>query len=70
MFKLTLKGQCHEIFHLRFFVNLLLLVPEDKTRNDFNFFRIFEDLFTDFDALPVSMTPAKSKVLLQLYDSF
>jgi hypothetical protein len=63
-----LKGQCHEIFILRFFVNLLLLVPEDMTRNDF--FRIFEELLDYLGASLVSLTPAKSRVLLQLSDSF
>jgi hypothetical protein len=31
-----LKGQCHEIFYLWFF----LLAPVDKPSNDFDFFRI------------------------------
>jgi hypothetical protein len=43
------KGHCHEIFHLRFFVKLPLLVPINMSRNDFNFFKIFKQLFNNFD---------------------
>ncbi len=50
-----------------FFVNLLLLVPEDMTRNNFS---EYEELFNYLDASLVSLTPAKSRVLLQLDDSF
>ncbi len=42
---LYLKGQCHEIFYSGFFTKHLLLVPLDMARQDFKFFRIFEELF-------------------------
>ncbi len=55
----NLKGQCHEIFHLWFFFfKQLLLAPVDKPSNDFNFFRIFAEIFDYFGASAVSTTPA------------
>jgi hypothetical protein len=61
----TLKGQCHEIFHLWFFFfKQLLLVPVDMPSNDIDFFRIFAEIFDFSGALPVSTTPAKQTLLL------
>ncbi len=45
--------------HQIFFVKLLLLVPVNMPRNDFNFVRIFFELFNNFGASLVSMTPVK-----------
>ncbi len=54
-----LKGQCHEFFYLWFFFfKQLLLAPVDKPSNDFDFFRIFAEIFDYFGASPVSTTPA------------
>jgi hypothetical protein len=66
-----------------FFIKLFFLVPKDMPRNDFNFFRIFEELFDYFGdspvstapvklALPVSLTPARnsSPVSMTLNDAF
>ncbi len=43
---------------LVFFFKQLLLAPVDKPSNDFEFFRIFAEIFDYFGASPVSMTPA------------
>jgi hypothetical protein len=43
--RLVLKGQCHEIFCLRFFIKHLLLLPIAVARKDFEFFQIFMELF-------------------------
>jgi hypothetical protein len=67
----TLKGQCHQIFHLWFFFfKQLLLAPVDKPNNNFDFFRIFAKIFDFSGASPVSLTPAKQTVILLLDDSF
>jgi hypothetical protein len=59
LFGPILKGQCHEIFYLWFFFfKQLHLAPVDKPSNDFNFFRIFAEIFDYFGASPVSTTPA------------
>ncbi len=42
---------------LFFFFKQLLLAPVDKPSNDFDFFRIFAEIFDNFGALPVSTTP-------------
>jgi hypothetical protein len=39
------KGQCYVIFCLRFFIKQLLLVHIDMPVNDFEFNRIFVELF-------------------------
>jgi hypothetical protein len=39
---------------LVFFFKQLLLAPVDKPSNDFDFFRIFAEIFDYFSALPVS----------------
>ncbi len=66
---LPLKGQCHQIFlPLVFFFKQLLLAPVDKPSNDFDFFRIFAEIFDYFGAspvsamhaLPVSLTPVNN----------
>jgi hypothetical protein len=55
---------------LFFFFKQLLLAPVDNPSNDFDFFRIFAEIFDFSGALPVSMTPAMQTILLQLDDSF
>ncbi len=40
-----------------FFFKQLLLAPGDKPSNDFNFFRIFAEIFDYYGASPVSTTP-------------
>ncbi len=54
----VLKGQCHEIFWLwLFFIKHLFLVPLDTPRKDFDFFRIFEELFEFVIDSPVYSLP-------------
>ncbi len=61
----SLKGQCHQIFHLCFFFfKQLLQAQVDKPSNDFDFFRIFAEIFDFSGASPVSLTPAKQTILL------
>ncbi len=43
---------------LVFFFKQLLLAPVDKPSNDFDFFRIFAEIFDYFGTSPVSTTPA------------
>ncbi len=43
---------------LVFFFKQLLLALVDKPSNDFDFFRIFAEIFDYYSALPVSTTPA------------
>jgi hypothetical protein len=45
---------------LVFFFRQLLLAPVDKPINDFNFFRIFAEIFDYFGASPVSLTPVNN----------
>ncbi len=60
-----LKGTVPPDFSpLVFFFKQLLLAPVDKPSNDFDFFRIFADIFDFSGASPVSMTLAKQKILL------
>ncbi len=40
-----------------FFFKQLLLAPVDKPSNDFDFFRIFAEIFDYYGASPVSTTP-------------
>jgi hypothetical protein len=47
-----------------FFFNKLLLAPVDKPSDDFDFFRIFADIFNFSGTSPVSLTPAKQTILL------
>jgi hypothetical protein len=55
-----LKGTVlRDFLPLVFFIKLFLLGPVDMPRNDFNFFRLFAEIFDYFGASPVSMTPAK-----------
>jgi hypothetical protein len=55
----SLKGQCHEIFYLWFFLQTSSPGPSiDEPSNDFDFFRIFAEIFNYFGASPVSTTPA------------
>ncbi len=62
-----LKGQCQEIFYLWFFfIKLFLLGRVDKHRNDFDFFRLFAEIFDYFVALPVSTTLAKHALPVSL----
>ncbi len=61
----VLKGTVPPDFSpLVVFFKQLLLVPVGKPRNDFDFFRIFAEIFDFFGASPVSMTPAKLTILL------
>ncbi len=53
-----------DISPLVFFFKQLLLVPVNKLRNDFDFFRIFVEIFDFSGASPVSLTPAKQTILL------
>jgi hypothetical protein len=41
----TFKGTVSQDFRLVFFINQLLLVQKGTSRSDFNFFRIFVELF-------------------------
>jgi hypothetical protein len=45
---------------------VFLLVPKDMTRNDSDFYKIFEDLFDYFGASPVSTTLAKQALPVSL----
>ncbi len=55
----SLKGTVpRDFLPLVFFFKLFLLGPGDMTRNDFDFFRLFAEIFDYFGASPVSMTPA------------
>ncbi len=49
----NIKGQCHEIFYSVLFIKQLLLVPSDKPKKDFDFFRIFKKLFVFIIDSPV-----------------
>ncbi len=61
----NLKGTVPQDFSpLVFFFKQLLLVPVDKPSNDFDFFRIFAEIFDFSGALPVSMTLAMQTILL------
>ncbi len=54
----SLKEQCHEIFRVRFFfIKHLLLVPIGMPRTDFEFFRIFVELFVFVIDSPAMNTP-------------
>ncbi len=66
-----LKGTVPPDFSpLVFLLKQLLLAPVDKPGNDFDFFRIFTEIFDFSGASPVSLTLAKQTILLQLDDSF
>jgi hypothetical protein len=45
---------------LVFFFKLFLLGPVDMSRNDFNFFLLFAEIFNYFGASPVSTTPVNN----------
>jgi hypothetical protein len=55
---MNLKGQCLEIFHM-VFCHTVPPGPIDMPRNDFNCFRIFEELFVCFYVSPVSLSLAE-----------
>jgi hypothetical protein len=60
-----LKGTVPPDFSpLVFFFKQLLLAPVDKPSNDFDFFRIFAEIFDFSGASPVSLTSAKQTILL------
>jgi hypothetical protein len=59
-----IKGTVPPDFSPLFFFKQLLLVPVDKPRNDFNFFRIFAEKFDFSGASTVSLTPVKQTILL------
>jgi hypothetical protein len=48
------------------FFKQLLLAPEDKPSNDFDFFLIFADILDYFSASPVSTTPAMHSLPVSL----
>ncbi len=57
--KLKLKGTVPwDFLPLVFFVSLFLLGPVDTPRNEFDFFRLFAEIFDHFAASPASTTPA------------
>ncbi len=47
---------------LVFFFKQLLLAPVEKPSNDFDFFRIFAEIFDYFGASPVSTTPVNNSL--------
>jgi hypothetical protein len=47
---------------LVFFFKQLLLAPVDKPSNNFDFFRIFAEIFDYFGASPVSTTPVNNSL--------
>jgi hypothetical protein len=56
--KIIVKGTVpRDFLPLVFFFKQLLLAPVDKSSNDFDFFRIFAEIFDYFGASPVSTTP-------------
>jgi hypothetical protein len=64
-FSFALKGTVSPDFlPLFFFFKQLLLAPVGKPSDDFNFFRIFAEIFDFSGASPVSLTPAKQTILL------
>ncbi len=64
---MVLKGQCHEIFYLWFFFfKLFLLGPVDMPRNDFDFLRLFAEIFDYFFASPVSLTTVNNSSLVSM----
>jgi hypothetical protein len=62
-----LKGQCHEIFHLRFFRFVFLLVPIGLPgkKKLFRLFQMFAEIFNFSGASQVSTTLAKQRVILE-----
>ncbi len=63
----AIKGTVpRDFLPLVFFIKLFLLGPVDKPRNDFDFFRLFAEIFDYLGASPVSMTPAKHALLVSL----
>jgi hypothetical protein len=54
-----IKKKVAQDFHPRSFMKLLLLVPVDMPRNDFDFVQIFFELFNPFCAFPLSTTLVK-----------
>ncbi len=62
-----LKGTVpRDFLPLVFFIKLFLLGPVDMPRNDFNFFRLFVEIFDYFGASPVSTTTAKHALPVSL----
>jgi hypothetical protein len=67
----TIKGTVPPDFSpLFFFFKQLLLAPVGKPSDDFDFFRIYAEIFDFSGASPVSLTPAKQTILLKLDNSF
>ncbi len=67
----TLNGRCllkgtvsRDFLTLVFFIKQLLLVPLDKARQDFEFFRIFEELFEFVIDSPVYSLPGSRDSLV------
>ncbi len=61
----ALKGTVSRDFlPLVFYFKQLLLAPVGKPSDDFDFFRIFAEIFDFSGASPVSLTPAKQTILL------
>jgi hypothetical protein len=57
--KIFFKGTVpRDFLSVVFFFKQLLLAPVDKTNNDFDFFRLFAEIFDYFSASLVSTTPA------------
>ncbi len=61
LFKGTVSPDFWPLF---FFFKQLLLAPVGKPSDDFDFFRIFAEIFNFSGASPVSVTPAKQTILL------
>jgi hypothetical protein len=58
MYDRLFKGTVpRDFLPLVFFFKLFLLGPGDMPRNDFNFLRLFAEIFDYFGASPVSTTP-------------
>jgi hypothetical protein len=53
-----------DFWPLFFFLKQLLLAPVGKPSDNFDFFRIFAEIFDYFGASPVSTTPAMQTILL------
>jgi hypothetical protein len=58
-----LMKQCHKISHLLFFVKLLLSVPIFQLKKK------FVQLFDNFGAFMVSLTPVKNSLLVSTTDN-
>ncbi len=61
-FKLYLRDSVTRFFTSGFFFKQLLLAPVDKPSNDFNFFRIFAEIFDFYGASPAAPVNNSSPV--------